>query len=181
MLVSSRQATLGLFLLCTAVAVAGESTPIEPSALLHKLEGSDAQHVVEKLSDTQWNFILKNIETGEKPWLDVAVSLHRRTDAGESEMIALAVGNALVKNPFGVLRGAIGEMSADSVCGYPDMSDKRTDSQEKVTAYLDARIQAVGKVDAKDVAGQRDKCLQILQTTRQQVMSPNGPFGQRPK
>jgi hypothetical protein len=161
--------------------VGGESAPIEPTALLRKLEGSDGRHVVEKLNDNQWNFILKNIETGEKRWLDVAVSLHRRTDAGRSEMVALAVGNALVKNPSGVLHSAIGEISVESVCGYPDMSDHRTDSQQKVVGYLDARIQAAGKVDDKEVAGQRDKCLETLQSTRRQVMSANGPFGQRPR
>jgi hypothetical protein len=181
MSVSKAPAALGLLLLCAAVAVAEEATPIEPAALLQKLEGSDAQHMVEKLNDRQWNVILENIETGEKPWLDVAVSLHRRTDAGQSEMVTLAVGNALVKNPDGILRTAIGEMSVESVCGYPDMSDHRTDSQGKVVAYLDARIQALRKVDAKEVSGRREKCLETLQTVRRQVMSPSGPFGQRPR
>ncbi len=151
---------------------------MEPSVVLRNLQGNDAQSVVKKLTKAQWNFAIKSIETGETPWLEVAVSLHRFTDAGESEMLSLAVGSALVKNPVGVLRTTIGEMSVEGVCGYPDMSDHRTDTQEKVVAYLDARIQAVGKVATKDVAEQREKCLVTLQSTRREVMSPNGPFGQ---
>jgi hypothetical protein len=169
-----------LTLLSAMVAIGGEPGAMDPRVLLRELQRNDAQAVVKKLNKAQWTFALKSIETGEAPWLDVAVSLHRLSDAGESEMLSLAVGAALAKNPLGVLRTTIGEMSVESVCGYPDMSDHRTDSQEKVVAYLDARIQAVDRVGASEVTGQREKCLETLQTTWREARSPNGPFG-RPR
>jgi hypothetical protein len=179
MSLSSYPASFGLILFALGVSTAGESNAIAPTVLLQKLQGDHAQSVVQRLNDAQWSFILKHIESGEKTWLDVAESLHERTDAGQSEMLSLAVGIALLENPSGALGTTVAGLPIEGVCGYPDMTDARTDSQAKVVAYLDARIQTLAKVTTKKGTEQRNKCVQILEATRTDVLSPNGPFSRR--
>jgi hypothetical protein len=165
---------LGASILWMCLAAAAE--PLEPNTLLQQLQSTDAQAVVRKLTDAQWNFILNKVETGKRQWLTVAATLHRHTDAGESEMLTLAMGKALRRNPTEVLRIVTGEVTAKEICGYPDMTESDTNSKEKVAAYLDSRIAAVEAVSEKALIGRRNECLEIMRETRREVMSTSGPF-----
>jgi hypothetical protein len=149
---------------------------LDPAALLKEIRTNGAQQVATKLKDTEWPSLVQGVETGADPWLRVAVALHPATDAGLSESLVLAAGVALAWAPKEVLILGARELSVTGICGYPDMSDPRTDSQDKVVAYLNVRIDAVTKVSDAKAAPLRSACLSELNKTKADVTRPDGPF-----
>lgn len=158
---------------CTSSAT---SSPSTATSLLQKIKAEGARSVIEELEGEQWNIVLNNIETGEPYWLEIGTELHAVTDAGLSEMLTLSAGIALVHAPKEVLLTVVPEMPIDGVCGYPDMTDEKTDTQEEVAAYLDARIDSVNNISEKAVSSRRNLCLKTLEDTKREVLSPQGPF-----
>lgn len=168
-------------LLFSGCANSATDVSLEPAALLQKINEKGPKPVLEELRGEKWRTVLKNIETGKKPWLEVATALHRATDGGFSTMLSLAAGVALAHSPQDVLLVTGAELSIEGVCGYPDMADARTNTQQKVVAYLDTRISAVNKLVGSEVVSLRNQCLQTLENTKREVMSPSGPFSQKTK
>ena len=60
----------------------------------------------------------------------------------------------------------------EGVCGYPDLSDPKTDTQRKATAYIDARVHAVSKLHTPLA----QECLKVLNHSREEILSKNDPF-----
>jgi hypothetical protein len=171
---------VGFCLLLSTVAFAdgrkATDIPLKPLALLEQLDREGPASVAKRLSEKQWAIVIKNIETGRRPWIEIAKRLHTVSDAGTSEMLSLATGVALVHAPRDVLAIASVELTVAGVCGLPDMTDARTDTQRKVVAYLDARLKSVRGVKGKDTGSLRLQCLQALTNARDLTVSPTGPF-----
>lgn len=168
------------FLVCTCAYATGNkssaTTSLDPVALLKKIENEGPKSVFDELNSEKWGDVIKGVETGSRPWLKVAVALHQVADAGFSEMLSLATAVALKNAPRDVLLISAQEFSIEGICSYPDMTDIRTNSQQKVVTYLNARIKAVTKLAGADVAPLRDQCLQSLEKTKEDIMSPDNPF-----
>lgn len=166
----------------TALAIFGSvaayaDEPLDPVVLLQRIKTMGADAVYNKeLTGAKWTAFLKEVETGKKPWLEVAAAISSATDAGPSEMLFLSAGIALARSPREVLLITVPKMPIEGVCGYPDMTDAKTDTQQEVVAYLDARIKAVSKLAGSDIETLRAQCLQVLESTKREVQSPKGPF-----
>lgn len=163
--------------LTLSITVAGPvDSSLDPAALIKEIGAKGAKPVVDELKGQEWPLVIKGIETGAKPWLRVAVALHPATDGGLAESLVLAAGVALARAPGDVLVISGRELSIEGVCGYPDMTDPRTDSQTKVQAYLDARIEGVKALSDANLAALQTRCLSELNKTRLEVARPDGPF-----
>jgi len=150
---------------------------LDPVALLNKIKTTGADAVYKKdLTGERWITLLRKIENGEKSWLEVAAAIYPATDGGSAHELNLAAGIALAHNPRDVLLLTVPRMPIEGVCGFPDMADTKTSTQQKVVAYLDARINAVSKLTGPDMKVLGKQCFQILESTKREALSPKGPF-----
>lgn len=157
--------------------VDAEMLELSPKTMMHRIRSHGAAQVASELTDAQWVAVRKEIEKGSTSWLAVASDLYSGTDAGDSELLIAAVGVALVRVPARVLRTSAAQMPIEGICGYPDLTDPRTDTRQKTESYLSDRLVAVDKVTANDVAAKRRECIDVLRRTRDEVQSAGGPFG----
>ena len=144
--------------------------------MLRQIKAVGPRAVLDSVRAEQWPLMLKKIETGAAPWLDVAVALDGTGDADLSGSLTLAVGVALANAPRKVLSVLGDGMPVEAVCGFPDMGDPRTNSQQKVVEYLDARARAVRKLYGTQGKHVREDCMAVLYRLRSDVLSPEGPF-----
>lgn len=170
--------SFAMLILCLVYGITfGAGLRTDPASILTEIKEKGAKSVFGELKDGGgWLEVLNGIESGAKPWLDVAVKIHPATDAGPSEMLHLAAGVALAKNPADVLLLAIPTLPIEGVCGFSDMSDPRYDTKEKTLLYLNERIKNVRSLNQPGIAGVRDKCLDVLEKTKSEIVSPTGPF-----
>ena len=75
--------------------------------------------MLDTLPPEQWPLMLKEIETGDATWLDVAVAFDGTADADLAGSLTLAVGVALANAPRKVLSILGGAMPIEAVCGFP--------------------------------------------------------------
>lgn len=170
-------AVVGVTVITADCGLVHANEPLNPVALLQKIKTTGPDAVYKKdLTGELWITLLKKIETGERSWLEVAAAIYPATDGGSAYELTLAAAVALARNPRDVLLLTASRMSTEGVCGFPDMADAKTDTQQKVVAYLDARINAVNMLTGPDVAALRMQCLQTLENTKREVLSPKGPF-----
>jgi hypothetical protein len=148
----------------------------DPKLLLRQIQLNGAKAVLDTLHFDQWPPIIRNIESGDPSWIDVAVAFDGTADAEIAGSLTLAVGVALVNAPRKVLSVLGDGMPVDAVCGFPDLGDSRTNTQQKVIRYLDLRAAAVRKLSGKFDRQLRDDCLAVLDRRRHDVLSPDGPF-----
>jgi hypothetical protein len=148
----------------------------DPKLLLRQIKASGAKTVLDSVRPEQWAAMLKQIETGDTAWLDVAVAFDGTADADLAGSLTLAVGVALANAPRKVLSILGGAMPIEAVCGFPDLADPRTNTQAKVIHYLDARERAVRKLGGALDRQVRDDCLAVLDRRRGDVTGPDGPF-----
>lgn len=114
-----------LFLLLSFQAFA---TPqITSEQLKHRINTIGAKSVISELfkgDESQWNFVLGKIGSGENNWLAVAVAvlLAPGSDAASAETLKVAVANAIPRNPAGtlaILNDDVFPLSTQRVCGLP--------------------------------------------------------------
>lgn len=168
-------AMCGIFMVGCASSLAQQ--PLNAETILQRIGKQGSKEVASDFTHEQWDAVLNNIEVGDEAWLELAVKLHMGADAGYAEMLTFSVGRALAKSPHNVLSIAVPEFSIEGICGYPDMTDPRTDTKMKVISYLDERIEAMSHLGNQDVAKTNARCLQVLEETRREVISGDGPFG----
>ena len=158
--------------------VAADKKP-SPAQLLQEINAKGPDVVFKTtLSGQNWLAFLKTVETGQKPWLEVAAAVYPATDAGPAEDLTNALGIALLHAPEDVLVITASVVGVEGICGYPNLGLSNTDTQKKVVAYLDARVRVVGKIKNLDVAAQKARCIESLQKTKTEVLSPNGPLSE---
>jgi hypothetical protein len=148
----------------------------DPKLLLRQIKANGAKAVLDGLRPEQWPPMITDIESGDPAWLDVAVALEGTADADLAGSLTLAVGVALAYAPRKVLSIVGDAMPVDAVCGFPDLGDPRTNTQQKVIRYLDARERAVRKLRGTSDQQVRDDCLAVLDRRRRDVTGPDGPF-----
>jgi hypothetical protein len=148
----------------------------DPKLLLRQIKAEGAKAVLDTLRAEQWPLMLKDIESGEASWLDVAVAFDGTADADLAGSLTLAVGVALANAPRKVLSILGGGMPVDAVCGFPDLGDPRTNTQQKVVQYLDVRARVIRRLSGTVDRQLREDCLAVLDRRRHDVLSPDGPF-----
>ncbi len=119
--------------------------------------------------EKKWNRLLRNIASGDEKWLNVAVRLKEGSDAGSSEMLSLAVGEALEHNPENVFKLTLGNFDINIICGGPDIDNKRYDSYELSINAINKRIQKVSSVNEKNLQSKCKECLQHLSKAKNSI------------
>jgi hypothetical protein len=136
---------------------------IIPSEIVEKIEREGAKKVVGEFYQDEfiWDKLLKNIASGEKSWLEVAVYLGPGTDAGASEMLDFAMGEALGNSPKLVLEIIKKDDSfmAAFICSGPDVYDPRYSTYHKALIATNHRIAVLEKVDDTYLKDIRNLCI----------------------
>lgn len=122
--------------------------------------------------DKKWELLLDDIATGTPGWLSVAAELRSVSDAHASETLAMAVQEALPRNPVGVLDlVAAQRFSLADACGmygFGQIEDERPMSA--ILGLVDKRTEAVSRVRKSRLATVRDGCLVELKSLRADLL-----------
>jgi len=168
-----------VLLVILACAVCGNSQGAEkdrihnkniiPAEIVEKIQREGAKKVVREFYQDViiWNKLLKNIASGKRSWLEVAVYLRPGTDAGASEMLDLAMGEALGNSPKLVLEiiKKSDIFTATFVCSGPDVDDPRYSTYDKVIIATNHRIAVLEKVDDTNLKDTRNLCIENLKAS----------------
>lgn len=140
----------------------------DPETLMKEVSVRGAKVVVSELFNDlpAWKYVLLHIEKGQKSWLKAAVALRPGTDAGASEMLDSAVGNALENAPENVFSITLKEFKLEFICDGPDVDDIRYESYDlamKAIRKRQKQIRAIRDIHLKAVA---DKCISLLEEAK---------------
>ena len=116
-------------------------------------------------NERSWERLLANIATGQSEWLEIANTLFLVSDAGASEQLELAVGEALEHRPQNVLRISVPALGI-GICGGPDVDDHRYDSYEFSMSAIKKRQKMLLTVDAQDLRASRTACIAELEKAK---------------
>ena len=162
-------------LLMTSFAYGADTKPadiqLKPESLLQEIKSKGAGAVVLKLYDDSnvWNSILKKIATGDRSWLEIAIALHPGSDAGSSEMLTLAVGEALEHNPINVFQIAPKSFQLSFICSAPDVDDERYNTYELSMKAINRRINKVAAVKDSSLINMRKECIRYLEDSKKSL------------
>jgi len=157
---------IGVLLLGSSVTLA--EPPLTAQHVLSSIASHGAAPTLAELyrDDRRWAALLAGIATGDSTWLDAAKKLHRASDAGSSEQLELAVGEALEHQPEKVLSSAVEEFRLDLICGPPDIDDIRYRTYAKAIAAIEKRERRLKLIDSNGVQAHRDSCIALLEEAR---------------
>lgn len=156
-----------------AVFIIAINIIIQPKILAGELSAKAIQEDIKVLGpkkvcillyndEKKWYVLLRNIALGNEEWLKTAVNLKEGSAAGASEMLSLAVGEALQHNPENVFKFTLGNFKIYEICGGPDVDDIRYDSYELSIKAINKRIQKVSLVKNNNLRDKCNECLQYL-------------------
>lgn len=138
-----------------------------PHSLLREVSKSGATDVVRSLylDRRKWGFVVHRIASGEKPWVDVGITLLAGSDAGPSSEIHDALFEALAKNPSVVLTATEPALSGE-LCG--GRSDPLATYDAAMHELL--KIQrAVSRVSEVRLRVLKQLCLRNLDENKEQL------------
>ncbi len=173
----NRWFTLSIFLVCvifgprSVLAVENIKYYADPKEVIKETTTRSARVVVSELYShpNEWKIVLRNIASGNKSWLKVAVALHPGSDAGSSEMLTLSVGEALENAPANVFKIALKEFQLDSVCGSPDVDDVRYNSYDLATKAISLRQEKVSTITDPKLRELGKKCIKMLEKSKSEI------------
>jgi hypothetical protein len=113
--------------------------------------------------------LLAGIATGKPGWLNTAKKLRAVSDAGATEQIELAAGEALEHRPADVLSLIVDDFGITHVCGGADVDDARFDSYESSMAAIQRREEMLRAVQDDTLRQKRDACLAELDRAKADV------------
>jgi hypothetical protein len=144
-----------------------------PDSLNREIKSRGASIVVQELYDynATWQAVLSEIAKGGEAWLKIAILLHNASDAGASEMLTLAVGEALEHNPEAVLKIGVKTFGVRYICGGPDVDDPRYDSYKLAIKAINLRIDRVKAIHDPTLRNTAEKCISALQESKKGIAS----------
>lgn len=147
--------------LACASVIGFESVVSDVERVLHRDGARKALEYVASDPYGRLARLLSAIAAGNARALGIAHDLKPFSDAGVSQEFDLAVGEALKRNPAGVLR-ILPAFSEEDVCGLPDMDDARFESATNVRRELGRRERALRRVLDPQLRMARDRCLRTM-------------------
>jgi hypothetical protein len=143
----------------------------KPELIIGEVQSRGARIIVWELydDDKTWLSVLQKIASGDESWLRVANALRAGTDAGASEMLTLAVGEALEHNPKNVFRIASEAFGVSDICGGPDVDDVRYDSYELSMKAINLRIAKVAAVKDPSLEQISKECIHYLEASKKGI------------
>jgi hypothetical protein len=145
---------------CEATGIA---FPISPGAVAEEIDRRGPHILWEIYHDEEsWHDFIKNIASGKREWLDIALRCMNAADAHPAEELNAAFGAALKLNPESCLKLAQFEertsrrdlFATFPAYDYPTLDEPQTE--------LKARINAVKTVSGDDLASIKEECLADL-------------------
>ena len=131
-------------------------------------------------NEIAWDQILTGIATGKQHWLALATDLYSVSDAGATEELESAVGEAIGNRPTEVLRflkqGEIPSLVAReryfglSVCQGVDIDSNRYDSVKLAFAEIAKRKRALHKVTDPKLKDEKDARIQALEDSKSGIL-----------
>ena len=155
-----RGITFTLALLCwTTIASAVQTSP---SALVRQLDDKGAKATVSGMSESEWDNVLTNIDSGNAEWIALVPRLAKGTDGGNSEDLGIGLAYALPKNPKAVLKAIDPDngpvLGVSRVCSAPFVEDTVKD----IPAYIKRARAALTKVRDPALQDIKKACLAEL-------------------
>ena len=130
----------------------------EANSLIERIRLRGASAVVKDLTSgngTQWKHVVRQIEGGSAPWLEVAKSLLTATDAGITSDVYFALSLALTHNAKGVLSMVGPNLPLENVCSVPYI-----EPDEKTVQMHRARVRAaLRKLTSPELESKKRDCL----------------------
>ncbi len=145
----------------SGIKICERSDCLTPPTILREINIMGPKREVERLweSDSLWLIILKAISNGSAEWLDVADALRPGSDAGSSEELSFAIGDALEYNAEDILKRY---GMNKNVCGAPDIDDPKYNTYAKAVRAINIRIQKIQAVTDIKLNESKDSCLGSL-------------------
>lgn len=131
---------------------------VSATSIQREIKSNGAASVVRRLTSgkgEQWQAVLRNIETGNKVWLKIAMGLLGGTDAGNTESLYYALSIALTRNAEGVLRLLGPTAPIQKICTVPYIEP----SPKAVREYRIRAQAALAKVTDPTLAKSKRECL----------------------
>ncbi len=164
----SRLTLLLCLVSCALVSVAAEVNQVVRTAahkLLDEAEQNGARSTVQRLYEDRaaWTKMIENIASGQRQWIDLALSLKAGSGGGASIDLRDAMFRALARNPSYVLRHAQPTYPLAMLClgrAAP------LPTYKQAIAELAAVKRALDKVEVDELRYKKELCLAELQEGR---------------
>jgi len=123
--------------------------------------------------EPNYDIVLEHVAEGSNGWLHAAAQIAPFTDATFSQGLRVAIADALVANPAGVLKLIGTEEHFDEACGYPFVRQTET----YMLQHRREALAALKKVQQPALAAKKESCRKSLMdtptTTASGVSSPS--------
>jgi hypothetical protein len=148
----------------------------DPQATIHEVSRRGASEVVAELSNQErkWYYVMDKIATGEQAWLKVAVVLRPGSDAGSTEEIFEALGQALKTNPKEVLGLISKDFPLEYVCSWPVVGTPPCTTYELCLKEIEDRQKSVMSVSSRNLRDLCKRCLSSLENGKRQIAESYG-------
>lgn len=162
-------------LFVSTLACAADTNPIhyriEPESIMRSIQSRGAGAIVEELNNDQnlWQSVLKKIASSDESWLRTAVALRPGTDAGTSESLDLAVGEALEHNPANVFKIALKVFLIRNICGTIEYDSPHFNTYEHAMNTINLRIHKVASMKERALESTGLECIQYLETSKEGI------------
>lgn len=142
-----------------------------PEAIIQKVSEKGSSKIVSELltSENKWNYVIDKISTGESNWLKVAVTLRPGTDAGATEMIFGALGNALKFNPKEVLNLVSEKFTLKHICSWPVVGEPPCTEYSLCLKEIEERQKSVIAVSDKNLITLCKQCVDSLEKGKEEI------------
>jgi hypothetical protein len=123
--------------------------------------------------EPNYDIVLEHVAEGSNGWLHAAAEIAPYTDANFSQGIRVAIADALIANPSGVLKMIGSEEHFSDACGYPFVRQTATYMER----HKREALAALNHVHQPALAAKKESCRQSLMdvptTTASHVSEPS--------
>src|SRR3984885_4865315 len=154
-----------------AVAAASAAPALSPQSVANSLAILGARVTLEQIygDPAEWSSLQAGIATGEPVWLNLARQLRQVSDAGATEQIDLAAGEALEHRPAVVLSLVLDDFGIPEVCGGPDEDNPRFNSYDLSMRAISRRQEMLRAVNETRLLRKRNACIRKLENAKKDI------------
>jgi hypothetical protein len=120
--------------------------------------------------EPNYDIVLEHVAEGSSGWLQAAAEIAPYTDATFSQGIRVAIAEALVVNPAGVLKMIGSEEHFNDACGYPYV--RQTDTY--MLRHKRQALAALNRVHQPALVAKKEQCRKQLMDIPTAAASDNG-------
>jgi hypothetical protein len=162
-----------LLLLLTLLQLPGSD--VEPRAAeiadLVREAGGESTLMALRADPALWDEVLEGVATGRRAWLEVGRELRRHSSDDSSELLDMALAEALGPAAETVLEMADGSAwIVSDACGSLGFAERGASDGDSIARFLDERRDAVESVERPELAERRDACLEEIVRARQDFL-----------